>query len=101
MPDDGAAAYWLYLVRCEDGSLYTGIALDVDARFAEHRHGRRGARYLKARRPVAVEYRRPVGSRSRAQRLEHRVRKLPRERKLDLIAGALCLDELDAAQTPK
>ena len=93
MPEDGGG-YWLYVLCCEDGSLYTGIALDVEARFAEHRQGKRGAKYLRGRRPVSVVYRQPVGSRSRAQRLEYRVRNLSRSRKLALIDGALRLDEL-------
>jgi putative endonuclease len=94
MPEYAAADYSIYLVQCGDGSLYTGIARDVDARFEEHRGGGRGARYLRGRGPLRLVYQRAVGDRSRAQRLEYRVRKLPRPQKLALIAGDVSLDEL-------
>jgi putative endonuclease len=94
MPDAGSADYSLYLLRCADGTLYTGIARDVDARLAEHCHGRRGAKYLAGRGPVTIVFRQAVGDRSRAQTLEYRVKKLPRQGKLSLIAGELGLDDL-------
>lgn len=84
------------MLSCRDGSLYTGIASDVEARLDQHRGGRRGAKYLKGRGPVTLVYHRPVGEKGRALRLEHRVKKLPRRRKLALIEGTLDLDELDA-----
>lgn len=95
MPENEAAGYWLYLLRCADGSLYTGIARDVEARLQVHDESR-GAKYLRGRAPLAVVYRREVGDRGRAQRIEHRVKKLPRSRKLALIAGLIELDELEA-----
>lgn len=84
MSDD---RYTLYILRCADGSLYTGIASDVDARLAEHRVGRRGAKYLRGRAPFELVYTVPAGNRSRAQSLEHRVKKLSRDDKLALIEG--------------
>lgn len=94
MPEYAGAGYSVYLVQCGDGSLYTGIARDVAARLEEHRDGRRGARYLKGRGPLNLVFHSVVGDRSRAQRLEYRVRRLPRHRKLALIAGDVRLDEL-------
>jgi putative endonuclease len=96
MPEDARTLYWLYLLECRDGSLYTGIARDVDARLREHGDGARGAKYLKGRAPLIVVFRRAVGDRGRAQRLEHRVKKLRRAEKLRLIAGELELEELAA-----
>lgn len=96
MPDEAAAAYWLYLLQCRDGSLYTGIARDVEARLREHDDGARGAKYLRGRSPLVLVFRREVGDRGRAQRLEYRVKNLPRSRKLALITGQIELDELDA-----
>ncbi len=96
MPENEAAAYWLYVLECADGSLYTGIARDVDARLRAHDDGSRGAKYLRGRAPLTVVYRREVGDRGSAQRIEHRVKKLPRSRKLALIAGLVELEELDA-----
>ncbi len=95
MPEKEAAGYWLYLLRCADGSLYTGIARDVEARLRVHDDGTRGAKYLRGRAPWAVVYRREVGDRGRAQRIEHRVKKLPRSHKLALIAGLIELETLD------
>lgn len=91
--------YSLYIVRCADGSLYTGIALDVDERIAAHEHGDRGAKYLRGRTPVELVFQQVVGSRSVAQRLEHRVKRLSRSDKLDLVSGAIALDDIAGAQT--
>lgn len=81
------AAYHLYILRCGDGSLYTGIALDVEQRVREHAEGIRGAKYLRGRGPLSVEFTARLGDRSRAQQAEIRVKRLPREGKERLIAG--------------
>lgn len=95
--------YFLYLLRCGDGSLYTGIALDVDKRVAEHRDGTRGARYLRGRAPFDVVFRRRVGSRSTASRMEYRVKQLAKAQKEALVSGITTLAELfpqlDGAET--
>jgi putative endonuclease len=80
----------LYLIRCADGSLYTGITTDVQRRLDEHRHNR-GARRLRGRGPLELVYSLPVGDRSRALRIEHRVKRLKRAAKEALIAGRLSL----------
>ena len=78
--------WYIYLVRCRDGSLYTGIATDVARRVAEHRAGTsRSARYLRGRSPLELVCERRVGSRSLAQRVEAAVKKLPRAFKERLI----------------
>lgn len=79
--------YSLYILRCADGSLYTGIALDVDKRVREHAEGARGAKYLRGRGPLRIEFSVRLGDRSRAQQAERRVKQLPREGKERLIAG--------------
>ena len=94
MPELESDAYSLYLVRCGDGSLYTGIARNVHARLDEHRHGSRGSRYLRGRGPLSLVFHCAAGNRSRAQKLEYRVRRLPRPGKLALIAGQMTLDDL-------
>ena len=84
------SAWHLYLIRCRGGSLYAGISTDVDRRFAEHaRGGPQAARYLRGKGPLELVYRVPAGTRSQASILESRVKKLPREQKLRLIAGEL------------
>jgi len=82
------ALWFLYLVRCRGGALYAGISTDVERRFAEHvRGGPQAARYLRGKGPLELVYRVPAGTRSQASILESRVKKLPREQKLRLIAG--------------
>lgn len=88
------AEYSLYIVRCGDGSLYTGIATDVDRRVREHEEGKRGSRYLRGRGPLRLEFSEPLGSRGRAQRFEYRVKQLEREQKEELIAGRSTLSDL-------
>ena len=86
--------YNLYLLRCADGSLYTGIAVDVGRRIDEHRQGRRGARYLRGRGPLELVYQAEAGDRSTASRLEHRVKCLTKADKEALVAGRLELESL-------
>ncbi len=76
----------VYLLRCADGTLYTGVTTDVEARLRTHNAGR-GARYTAGRRPVRVVYVEPCGSRSAALKREHAIKRLPRARKLDLASA--------------
>jgi putative endonuclease len=78
--------WYVYIARCADGTLYTGITTDVHRRLVEHNSGR-GSKYTAVRRPVAVVYVAPAADRSAASRLERRIKLLPREEKLSLIAG--------------
>ncbi len=78
------ARWHIYLVRCGNGALYTGIATDVARRLSEHRAGK-GARYLRGRGPLKLVFKRAVGGRSAALRLESRIKKLPKEGKERLI----------------
>jgi putative endonuclease len=76
------AAWSLYLLKCADGTVYTGIATDVRRRIAEHEYGKRGARYLRGRGPLSLLYECEVGDRSLATRLEIQVKKLSRAEKV-------------------
>ena len=80
--------YWVYIVRCADGTLYTGIAADVDKRLALHQSGK-GAKYTRGRGPLTVVYREECADKSAALRRELEVKALPREKKLALIEGRL------------
>lgn len=75
--------WYVYMLACADGSLYTGIAADVDKRFAAHKSGR-GAKYTRSHPPVAVVYREMCGDKSAALRREAAIKKLPRAEKLKL-----------------
>ena len=80
--------YTLYIVECADGTLYTGIATNVERRLAEHNGERpRGARYTAGRRPVKLCYSATFANRSDAQKEEARVKRLSREQKAALIAS--------------
>lgn len=74
------------MLRCGDGSLYTGIATDVTRRLEEHR-AHAGAKYLRGRGPFEVVFQAEVGSRSLATRVELRIKKLSRSAKEDLISA--------------
>jgi putative endonuclease len=89
-----AGEYSLYIVRCADGSLYTGIATDVNRRLQEHEAGARGAKYLRGKGPLRLEYSHFLGDRSTAQKAEYHVKRLEREQKEALIAGGYSLAEL-------
>ena len=88
------AAFSLYIVRCTDGTLYTGIASDVGRRLSEHESGARGAKYLRGRGPLKLEFSAAVGDRSTASALEHRVKRLSRAEKQAIIDGQQSLDDL-------
>jgi predicted GIY-YIG superfamily endonuclease len=76
--------WYLYILRCRDGSLYTGITTDVEKRFEAHQAGR-GAKYTRGRGPLELVYRETCGDHSAALKRELEMKKLPRERKLRLI----------------
>ena len=81
-----AEPWFVYIARCTDGSLYTGIALDVQSRLAAHNAGR-GARYTRGRGPLALCAHRRCGSKGDALRLEWAVKRLARSDKETLLAG--------------
>ncbi len=79
--------YSVYIVRCADDTLYTGIAADVERRLGEHESSPRGAKYLKGRGPLTLVFSQVVGDRALASRFEYRVKKLRRVEKQALIDG--------------
>jgi len=81
LPDPAPAPYWLYLLECEGGVYYTGIALDVEQRFFQHVFGL-GAKFTRARPPLRVLAARAYPDKGAALRAEIRVKALPRARKL-------------------
>lgn len=68
--------WYLYLIECEDGSLYTGITTDVERRYAQHVAGK-GARYTRMKKPVRLVGFRECGSKSEALRAELALKKKP------------------------
>lgn len=78
--------YWVYILRCADDTLYTGIATDVDRRFRAHAGGR-GAKYTRTHGAVEIVYRACCGEKGDALRREAAIKKLTRAEKLALIAA--------------
>lgn len=78
--------YYLYIVRCSDNSLYTGITLDVKRRIAEHNDSKKGAKYTKSRRPVTLVHSEMFDSKSEALKREAYIKKLSREEKNTLVS---------------
>ena len=82
------APWSLYIIRCKDGSLYTGITKDVARRFAEHTaQGKKCAKYLKGKTPLALVYREVVGAKSHAYKREYHIKSWPKEKKEQLLGS--------------
>ena len=87
--------WYLYLIRCRYGSLYTGITTDVARRFAEHQgNSDTGAKYLRGRGPLVLVFQKKLGSRSLALGVESKVKKLSKARKEELIRDNTRIDEI-------
>lgn len=78
--------WWVYILRCGDGTLYVGIALDPQARLAQHQAGT-GARYTRGRGPLQLVHQEACADRSTALRREAALKRIPRKAKLALIGS--------------
>ena len=76
--------WFVYMVECSDGSIYTGISNNVSKRILAHNSGK-GAKYTKTRTPVTLKLVKWVGNRSEASKEEYRIKKLTRSKKINLI----------------
>ncbi|MBP0591607.1 GIY-YIG nuclease family protein [Paraburkholderia sp. LEh10] len=85
--------WFLYLIECSDGSVYTGIATDVQARFDKHCNGT-GARYTRSRKPVRLLASFELTDRSSALRAEYRVKRLAPMQKWELATGTRTLESV-------
>lgn len=72
-----------YIVRCSDGTLYTGWTNDIERRIREHNAGR-GAKYTKSRRPVTLVYLEVFETKGEAMKREYAIKRLPRDKKIEL-----------------
>lgn len=89
-------SWHLYMIRCADDTLYTGITTNVLRRFGEHQaQGKLCARYLRGRAPLQLVFTCPAGDRRSASQLEYRLKQLSRADKLALIRGEKTLDFQD------
>ncbi|MCG2633846.1 MAG: GIY-YIG nuclease family protein [Gammaproteobacteria bacterium] len=81
------SSWFVYIIECGDGTLYTGITTDLVRRVGQHNAGR-GARYTRGRLPVKLAYSEPVESRSEAQQREHAIKQLSAMAKRGLIVDS-------------
>jgi putative endonuclease len=77
--------WYLYILKCADDTLYTGITTDVSRRLEEHNHSPKGAKYTKVRRPLTLLYQEACTNRSEASKREYAIKHLKRSEKLALI----------------
>lgn len=77
--------YYLYILKCADNSLYTGITVDLARRVKEHNFSKFGAKYTRSRRPVEIAYSKKYRNRSAVLKEEARIKKMPRIKKIELI----------------
>lgn len=81
--------WYVYILQCHDSSLYTGITTDLERRVQEHNQAKAGAKYTKARRPVALVYSEQSESRSSASKREAQLKKMSRIQKLELVTSQI------------
>jgi putative endonuclease len=77
--------YYLYILKCFDKTLYTGITVDLAKRVREHNSSKRGSKYTAARRPVKLVYAKKFRNRSEATKAEYCIKQLSKKEKLELI----------------
>jgi len=77
--------YFLYILKCSDDTLYTGITTDLARRILEHNTSDKGAKYTRVRRPVQMVYSEEYSDRSTASKREYKIKKMNRAEKLKLI----------------
>jgi putative endonuclease len=97
MPEE--VAWTLYMIRCNDGSLYTGITTDVARRLQEHRDSDglgKGAKFLRGKSPLTLVYTAAAANRSEASRLEYTVKQLTKAEKEALVNRQLTLQEVQS-----
>lgn len=81
--------YFVYIVECRDTTLYVGITNDLEKRVYAHNNLKTGAKYTKARRPVALKYSEKLKNISLARRREYELKQLSREQKIQLLRATL------------
>jgi len=89
----GEGPWTVYILKCADGTLYTGIARDAERRLEEHRTGK-GAKYLRGRKPLEMVFNQTVESRSRALYYEIKIKKLTRIQKQALVSNPSLFNNL-------
>ncbi len=95
MQNSEVRQWFIYMLRCRFGKLYTGISTDVERRISEHEAGGvKGAKYLRGKAPLTLVFYSAVSNRSSASQMEAKVKKLSRAGKEELISGKIHLKDL-------
>jgi putative endonuclease len=81
--------WFVYIVRCNDDTLYTGIAKDLEKRISDHNTSSVGAKYTKSRRPVTLVRKKRFKDRATASKEEYRIKRIGKEKKEELIVGRI------------
>ena len=84
--------FYVYILRCHDGTYYTGYTRDIENRIKEH-HTSRGAKYIRGKKPVVLAWKREYKYMCHAMRVEYRIKQLTR-RKKELLVGGIRLDKV-------
>ena len=87
--------WFLYLIRCRHGRLYTGITTDVLRRFEEHKsHDKKGSKYLRGKSPLKLVMKKRIGNKSLALKIEAKVKKLSKAKKELLVDGKIRIGDI-------
>jgi len=87
--------WYIYILRCNDNTLYTGIATDVERRFSEHKlRSRKCSKYCRARTPLEIVYKRKAGTLSTALKIEKKIKKLSKAAKEKIIKNNFPVEKL-------
>jgi putative endonuclease len=90
--------WWVYIIRCRDGVLYTGITVDVARRVAAHANSTsRGSKFLRGKGPLELVFTHPVGSRSLASKVEYKIKRLKKISKEALVDNRTGFTEILAS----
>ena len=87
--------WFLYLIRCRHGRLYTGITTDVLRRFEEHKsHDKKGSKYLRGKSPLKLVMKKRIGNKSLVLKIEAKVKKLSKVKKELLVDGKIKIRDI-------
>ena len=95
MSNNKISNWFLYLIRCKHGRLYTGITTDVERRFEEHKNSdNKGSKYLRGKAPLKLVMKKKIGNKSLALKIEAKVKKLSKVKKELLVDGKIKIRDI-------
>jgi len=88
MNRNNSPTYFVYMIQCDDGSLYTGITTDIERRFSEHKNGK-GGHYTASHRARKILYTEKHGTKGGALKREAEIKRWRRKKKMELVSGII------------